>query len=110
MIKRGSGPDRTTTGPAPGGSLFDRRRWVSIQAAPTRRGIDLVDSESPDFFREREEIWQKMFRSTAGRLRAQSALTGELGDELEKAVVARNLLAHHYLRDPFLRAAPAWAT
>ena len=51
QIKRGSGPGRTTPDPAPGGSLFDRRRWVSIQAAPTdlneldldrRRGSVLV--------------------------------------------------------------------
>jgi hypothetical protein len=27
------------------------------------------------------------------------ALEGELGDEVERAVRARNLLAHHYLRD-----------
>src|SRR4051794_11941514 len=32
--------------PAPGGSLFDRRRWVSIQAAPTRAWLNRVFAAS----------------------------------------------------------------
>ena len=34
--------------PAPGGSLFDRRRWVSIQAAPTSRQAALDLHTEPD--------------------------------------------------------------
>jgi hypothetical protein len=38
MTKRGSGTSRTTPTPRQGGPLFNRRRWSSIQSAPTMDG------------------------------------------------------------------------
>jgi hypothetical protein len=73
-----------------------------------RREILLVDTKlmSADFGPEREEIWGEIFSATAGSLRSQLGLTGELGEELKRAVAARNLLAHHYLRDRFFAGGP----
>ena len=73
-----------------------------------RKEILLVDTKlaSADFNRDREKIWEDVFGAPAGRLRSQLGLTGELGEELKRAVGARNLLAHHYLRDRFFAGGP----
>jgi len=60
-----------------------------------RRQLELHDST------ELYKIWDEIFTSTAGVLRKKLDLPGALGDELQEAVTARNLLAHHYLRDRF---------
>jgi len=76
MLKRGSEPGRTHPDPTPGGSLFDRRRWVSIQAAPTGR-IGQEDSEPAVFGARRGvfgeicvahwRLWKKMACRLFGR-------------------------------------------
>jgi hypothetical protein len=43
--------------------------------------------------------WERLFALTGGKLRTLLELEGELGEEVERAVYARNVLAHHYLRD-----------
>lgn len=48
---------------------------------------------------EIERIWERLFRRTAGALVKELKLSGDLGRDVEDAVQARNLLAHHYLRD-----------
>lgn len=49
--------------------------------------------------REFERCWEGLFSQTGGYLRGELRLAGQLGQEVERAVRARNLLAHHYLRD-----------
>jgi hypothetical protein len=46
-----------------------------------------------------EAAWRDVFNLTAGKLRTELRLDGALGQQLEDAVDARNLLVHHYLRD-----------
>jgi hypothetical protein len=48
---------------------------------------------------EVERVWEGLFRRPVGALLKQLKLAGELGRDVEDAVGARNLLAHHYLRD-----------
>lgn len=43
--------------------------------------------------------WEELFTWTAGKLRTHLQLDGQLADDVDRAVAARNLLAHHYLRD-----------
>lgn len=45
------------------------------------------------------EEWEELFRLPAGGLARRLELAGNLGDEVKHAIEARNLLAHHYLRD-----------
>lgn len=48
---------------------------------------------------EVERLWEDLFRRPAGGLVRDLKLAGELGRDVQDAVTARNLLAHHYLRD-----------
>jgi hypothetical protein len=50
-------------------------------------------------FSRAQEAWEHLFALPAGRLGKLLALEGEVGGEVERAVCARNMLAHHYLRD-----------
>jgi hypothetical protein len=63
---------------------------------------------SPEQIEALERIWEDLFAWPAGRLRNELKLGGQLGEDLERAVRARNLLAHHYLRDhgPDLEVGP----
>jgi hypothetical protein len=64
-----------------------------------RAELDAAERQDWEEFTRAQEAWEGLFTMTAGRLRTLLALEGELGDELERAVDARNLLTHHYLRD-----------
>jgi hypothetical protein len=56
---------------------------------------------------ERDEIeevgdldaWESLFTLPAGNVARQLGLAGNLGDQVRQGIEARNLLAHHYLRD-----------
>jgi hypothetical protein len=64
-----------------------------------RAELDAAAREDWDEFGRAQQAWERLFSVPAGRLRQRLALEGELGDELELAIHARNSLAHHYLRD-----------
>jgi hypothetical protein len=64
-----------------------------------RAELDAAAREDWDEFGRAQQAWETLFRRTGGTLRRRLELNGELGDELERAVHARNNLAHHYLRD-----------
>lgn len=64
-----------------------------------RAELDAAAREDMEEFGRAQQAWERLFSVTAGTLRQRLALEGELGDELERAVHARNNLAHHYLRD-----------
>jgi hypothetical protein len=72
--------------------LLGVRRELAIIMRP-EFGTTVEDGE------EIERLWEGLFRRTAGALVNDLQLTGQLGREVESAVKARNLLAHHYLRD-----------
>ncbi len=64
-----------------------------------RAELDAAAREDWEEFGRAQQAWERLFSLTAGKLRQLLVLEGELGDELERAVHARNNLAHHYLRD-----------
>jgi hypothetical protein len=60
------------------------------------RGDTDPSSEEED---ELERFWEKLFTWPAGQLRSALKLPPAVDVEIGEAVEARNLLAHHYLRD-----------
>jgi hypothetical protein len=67
----------------------------------TRREIAARQNGLPtnEEYDELEQMWIELFELTAGTLKTKPEISAELAGELGAAVTARNLLAHHYLRD-----------
>ena len=70
-----------------------------------RRELALIaaDELTEEVQEELERLWNSLFTRTAGSLRNELGLAGGLGIAVDKAIDARNLLAHHYLRDRAVR-------
>lgn len=61
-----------------------------IEAAAVDEITDAIESM---------DAWSALFTLPAGRVAQCLALPGKLGDRIRRGIEARNLLAHHYLRD-----------
>lgn len=73
---------------------------------------ELEASHDLDAFAGAQDAWDQLYGMSAGRLRkmlenGQRLADPELAWDVERAVEARNLLAHHYLRDRELRLGDA---
>lgn len=60
-----------------------------------------IDQAADD--NKHEAVWEDLFTWPAGRLRNELEVGEQLAREVEQAISARNLLAHHYLRDRVAR-------
>jgi hypothetical protein len=66
----------------------------------THREIAAIERDDDyDPYEFLDGTWSELFGLTAGKLRTQPELTVEIAERLRSSVTARNLLAHHYLRD-----------
>jgi hypothetical protein len=74
--------------------LLGVRRELALTAA---------DQLTEEVQEELERLWDGLFTRTAGSLRNELGLAGSLGLAVDQAIAARNLLAHHYLRDRAIR-------
>jgi len=66
-------------------------RELSVHA---QAGLDATEE-----WEKLERLWEDVFTWSGGRLKKELGLAGQLGEDVERAIRARNLLAHHYLRD-----------
>jgi hypothetical protein len=92
-------PSRAELLCAYGEAMLAAQELVDAMASLLGARRQLEPHDSTELYK----IWHEIFTSTAGALRKKLDLPGALGDELQEAVSARNLLAHHYLRDRFYR-------
>jgi hypothetical protein len=64
-----------------------------------RNELSIIEREAFDELDAGYLWWEELFTWTAGRLRNRVQLDRQLADDLDRAVAARNVLTHHYLRD-----------
>jgi hypothetical protein len=64
-----------------------------------RKELSIIERDAFDELDAAYLKWEKLFSWTAGHLSKELRLQAGLADDVERAVAARNLLAHHYLRD-----------
>jgi hypothetical protein len=64
-----------------------------------RKELSIIERDAFDELDAAYLEWEKLFTWPAGRLSNKLRLEGRLAEDVQRAVAARNLLAHHYLRD-----------